>query len=90
MRPRDIRPCRSDPRFGYVLVPPKAGRCRGLVVSIHDSTRELQPLVDGFAAWAAGRDLALLVPHFPAGVRGDGYADGTSSCTRRTSATTCC
>jgi pimeloyl-ACP methyl ester carboxylesterase len=74
--PGGIRPCRTDPRFGFVLVGPPQGRCDGLVVAIHDSTRDLEPFVDSFAPWARAQGLALLVPHFPADVRGDGYADG--------------
>jgi len=75
-QPGGILPCRTDPRFGFVLGPAPDDRCRGLVVCVHDSTRDLEPFVQGFGAWAREQHLALLVPHFPAGVRGDGHADG--------------
>jgi len=74
--PPGVRPCRADPRVGYVLVMQDAHPSQGLVVAIHDSTRELQPFVGSFAPWAGEHGLALLMPYFPPGVRGDDYADG--------------
>jgi pimeloyl-ACP methyl ester carboxylesterase len=72
----ELRPCRSDPRFSYLLAAPGSAQACGLVVVVHDSTRELQPFADSFGPWARETGLALLLPHFPADVRGDGYADG--------------
>jgi len=73
------RPLAADPRFHFALRRPHArGRPAptGLLVAVHDSTRDVASLVQGFAPLADRHGLLLLAPHFPKNPRGDGEEDG--------------
>lgn len=73
------RPLAADPRFHFALRLPQArGRPAptGLLVAVHDSTRDIASLIEGFAPLADRHGLWLLAPHFPKSPRGDGEEDG--------------
>jgi hypothetical protein len=70
-----LRPYAADQRFSYSVLAPRAP-ARGLLVAIHDSERDCDVMLEGFGDMVEAYDLALLVPLFPAGVLGDGNADG--------------
>jgi dienelactone hydrolase len=72
----DFHTCLADPRFSFGLLLPERGPPKRLLVVVHDSTREIEPCLSPFAAFAKQHDSAVLAPLFPAGVLGDGNEDG--------------
>lgn len=75
-----LKPYSLDPRFSYCLfVPPRPTEpCGppGLVVAVHDSTRNPLTFRDRFIDFAERWHQVVLAPLFPSGVRGDGNGDG--------------
>jgi hypothetical protein len=72
---RSLSPYAADQRFSYSVLAPRAP-ATGLLVAIHDSERDCDVMLEGFADMVETYGLALVVPLFPADVLGDGNADG--------------
>jgi pimeloyl-ACP methyl ester carboxylesterase len=69
----------ADPRFEYALhVPPPwpGAPPPGLVVAVHHTVRNFIECRDRFAGFGNSHRQVVLAPLFPAGVLGDGNADG--------------
>jgi poly(3-hydroxybutyrate) depolymerase len=69
----------TDSRFAFALfVPehPPASSAPGLLVTVHDSTRNHLACTERFAPFAQAHGLVVLAPLFPRNVLGDGQVDG--------------
>jgi len=69
----------ADVRFSYGLVTPAPtddAPPPGLVVVVHDSTRNYRPCAQAYAAFARRQHQVVLSPLFPRDVLGDGQVDG--------------
>lgn len=77
-----VMACHADPRFSYCLyVPPglrdaPEGTRVPLLVSVHDSLRNIEGSRGAFLEFARWHGAVVLAPLFPCDVRGDGNEDG--------------
>jgi len=69
----------TDARFAFALLAPEAtddSSAPGLVVVVHDSTRNYLQCAEAYAAFAQRHHQVVLAPLFPRDVSGDGHVDG--------------
>jgi len=67
----------ADARFRYGLMAPADGRPpAGLLVVVHGSQRRYLRALAGFAEFGRQHRLAVMAPHFPGDLFGDGNHDG--------------
>lgn len=86
-RPDSYHALRSDPRVSYTIHAPKGffddpDRYR-LIVLVHGSERSVEKYRDEFVSFADENDFVILVPIFPIGIHGDGFADGYKNISER-------
>ncbi len=78
--PTAIFASKADPRFHYSMyVPPAVGRGEKveLLVAVHGTGRtSFMDFREGFSGFGRWRNVAVLCPIFPIGVRGDGARSG--------------
>jgi pimeloyl-ACP methyl ester carboxylesterase len=69
----------ADARFSFgIVAPPPSDDAPtpGLVVVVHDSTRNYRPCAEAYIAFARRHHHVVLSPLFPRDVQGDGHVDG--------------